>query len=237
LFLGGLDDGGISNRKRRLICSRSKTTGFGCHPESDLVKTLTSRKKEPIRKPPQNQWFLAAVFFLLAGLALSNVYGKTPDRRAKRPLVGPLSPYHQRMDPATYALPRRAISALQDSNTNLIGRWANDPCHAVAVNGNMASFGYGGYLKFANISNPSNPVGQAKVLTPSVVKGVVISGSSVYVADGYAGLRISMCPIALVPWRWDSLIPATGPIVLPSVAAMPMRRMGMMACTSFRMTC
>ena len=79
----------------------------------------------------------------------------------------------------------------QDSyNTTLIGRWANGPCYAVDVSGNIAYFGNGGYLEVVDISDPANPLELGKVVLPSVVMGVTVSGSYAYVADRDAGLRI-----------------------------------------------
>jgi len=77
-----------------------------------------------------------------------------------------------------------------DSNTTLIGRWANGHCFAVDVSGTIAYFGNGGYLEVVDISDLSNPVELGKILTPSIVRGVVISGSYVYVIAGEDGLRI-----------------------------------------------
>lgn len=81
-------------------------------------------------------------------------------------------------------------TASGDSNVTLIGRWANGPCMAAAINGNTAYFGNGGYLEIADITNPANPVELSKVLLPSVVGGIAISGNYVYVANHKAGLRI-----------------------------------------------
>ena len=75
-------------------------------------------------------------------------------------------------------------------NTTLIGRWANGPCYAVDVSGNIAYSGNGAYLEVVDISDPSNPVELGKIVTPSVVGGVAVSGSYAYVANGNAGLRI-----------------------------------------------
>ncbi|MBN2423379.1 MAG: hypothetical protein JXB44_00005, partial [Calditrichaceae bacterium] len=75
-------------------------------------------------------------------------------------------------------------------NTTLIGRWANGPCQAVDVSGNIACFGNGGYLKIADISNPANLIELAKILLPSVIRGVSVSGAYAYVADSDGGLRI-----------------------------------------------
>ena len=85
---------------------------------------------------------------------------------------------------------QQTFESATDSNTTLIGRWANGPCKAVDVSGNIAYFGNGGYLEVVDISNPANPNELGKVLIPSAVSGVAVSGSYVYVANYVAGLRI-----------------------------------------------
>ena len=75
-------------------------------------------------------------------------------------------------------------------NTTLIGRWANGPCKTVAVKGDTAYFGNGGYLEIVDFSEPSNPLELSKIVLPSVVQDVTISGDYAYVADNDAGLRI-----------------------------------------------
>jgi hypothetical protein len=68
----------------------------------------------------------------------------------------------------------------QNSNTTLIGRWANGICEAVDVSGNIAYFGNGGYLEVVDISDPANPIELGKVLTPALVDGIAVSGSYAY---------------------------------------------------------
>jgi len=89
-----------------------------------------------------------------------------------------------------YLIPQHTFRSLSDSNATLIGRWANGPCCAVDVSGNIAYFGNGGYLEVVDISDPANPIELGKVLTPSEVYGIAVSGSYAYVADGWKGLRI-----------------------------------------------
>ncbi|MBU4445111.1 hypothetical protein KJ656_08530 [bacterium] len=86
--------------------------------------------------------------------------------------------------------PQETFQTITDSNTTLIGRWANGPCSAVDVSGNIAYFGNGGYLEVVDISDPANPNELGKVLTPSAVSGVAVSGSYAYVANRDDGLRI-----------------------------------------------
>ena len=76
------------------------------------------------------------------------------------------------------------------SNTTLVGQWANGPCYTVDVSGNTGYFGNGGNLEIVDISNPVNPIILGKAVTPSVVRGVAVSGSYAYIGNGSAGLRI-----------------------------------------------
>jgi hypothetical protein len=71
----------------------------------------------------------------------------------------------------------------QDSNTTLIGRWANGPCHSVEVIGDTAYFANGGYLEIADFSDPENPVRIGKILMPpiSTVNKVLVEGNYAYV--------------------------------------------------------
>lgn len=41
-------------------------------------------------------------------------------------------------------------------NVRLVGRWANGPCEAVAVEGNIAYVGNGAYLEIVDFSDPGN---------------------------------------------------------------------------------
>jgi len=81
-------------------------------------------------------------------------------------------------------------TAATDSNTTLIGRWANGPCYGVAVRGDTAYFGNGGYLEIVDFSDPANPIELGKIVLPSTVKDIVLSNDYAYVVEGYAGLRI-----------------------------------------------
>ena len=85
---------------------------------------------------------------------------------------------------------QQTFDSVTDSNTTLIGRWANGICQAVDVSGNIAYFGNGGYLEVVDISVPANPIELGKVLIPSAVSGVAVSGNYAYVANGAGSLRI-----------------------------------------------
>jgi len=75
-------------------------------------------------------------------------------------------------------------------NTTLIGRWAEGPCEAVAIRDNFAFIGNGSYLEIIDIQNPVSPQRIGRCLTPSIVYGITVASSYVYVADFEAGLRI-----------------------------------------------
>ena len=75
-------------------------------------------------------------------------------------------------------------------NTTLIGRWANGRCYSTFVAGNFAYIGNGGALEILDVSNPASPVSLSRVITPSLVRGIFISGDYAYVANFRDGLRI-----------------------------------------------
>jgi len=91
------------------------------------------------------------------------------------------------MNSAKAALLKNAQS---DSNVTLIGRWAYGPCHAVAVQGDKAYFGNGGYLEIADISHPTKVKKLGKIVLPSFVEDIFVNGNYAYVADAWDGLRI-----------------------------------------------
>ncbi len=78
----------------------------------------------------------------------------------------------------------------QSSNVTLIGSWANGPCKAIAVGGNIGYFGNGGYLEIEDFNTPDNPVELGEIVLPSLVEDVAISGNYGYVANGHDGLHI-----------------------------------------------
>ena len=81
-------------------------------------------------------------------------------------------------------------NAAVDSNVTLIGRWANGPCFAVGVAGSTAYIGNGGYFQILDITDLSNPILLSKIVLPSLVYDIAISGNYAYVANGDDGLRI-----------------------------------------------
>jgi hypothetical protein len=83
-----------------------------------------------------------------------------------------------------------SLFAQQDNNVTLMGRWPNGPCLATFAVGTTAYFGNGGALEIYDISNPNSPVKIGQGITPSVVRGIYVSGDYAYVADYSAGLRI-----------------------------------------------
>ena len=95
-------------------------------------------------------------------------------------------------------IPQETFQAFSDSNTTLIGWWARGPCYAVDVSGNIAYFGNGLCLEVVDISDPANPVELGRIVTPSIVRGVAVSGSYAYVADGDDGMYIIQNDLLLV---------------------------------------
>lgn len=75
-------------------------------------------------------------------------------------------------------------------NVRLIGRWADGPCLAVDVAGNIAYFGNGAYLEIVDFSNPAQPVELSKIILTATVSGIKISATYAYIANARAGLRI-----------------------------------------------
>ena len=84
----------------------------------------------------------------------------------------------------------QALYAQDSQNTTLLGHWADGKCRAIDVEGAKAYFGNGGNLMISDISDPSNPVEVGKIVLPSLVKDVAVSGSYAYVAAYYEGLYI-----------------------------------------------
>mgnify|MGYP002641196654 CR=1 FL=1 len=82
------------------------------------------------------------------------------------------------------------VTGQDNYNTTLVGHWAGDSCYAVDVSGNIAYFGDGLYLEIIDISDPANLVELGRIGTPSSARGIAVSGSYVYVANGVDGLRI-----------------------------------------------
>ena len=78
----------------------------------------------------------------------------------------------------------------QSNNVTLISRWANGPCKAIAIHGNLAYFGNGGYLEIIDFTNPNKPKEIGKVVMPSLVEGISIMDNYAYVANGREGFYI-----------------------------------------------
>ncbi|MBI2560066.1 MAG: hypothetical protein HYW14_02905, partial [Planctomycetes bacterium] len=72
----------------------------------------------------------------------------------------------------------------------LLGHTAGEAFHAVSVSGSYAYVAAGNALAIFNVSNPGNPALTGRCDTPGSARGVYVSGSTAYVADGYSGLQI-----------------------------------------------
>ena len=78
-----------------------------------------------------------------------------------------------------------------DSNVALVGRWATSGgCYAVFVEDNIAYIGNGSAFEILDVVNPARPVPLGQVNMPSIPKGIFVSRSYAYVADGFSGLRV-----------------------------------------------
>jgi hypothetical protein len=62
-------------------------------------------------------------------------------------------------------------------NMNLVGRWANGMCYTVALMGDTAFFGNGGYLEIVDFSIPSAPVQIGRTTLPDFVYDIALSDS------------------------------------------------------------
>jgi len=77
-----------------------------------------------------------------------------------------------------------------DSNFILIGRWTNGSCNTITVNGDIAYIGNEDTLEIVDFSIPSTPVELGKILLPSVIVDISVSGSYAHIADRDSGLSV-----------------------------------------------
>jgi hypothetical protein len=84
-------------------------------------------------------------------------------------------------------------------NIALIGRWANGPCYAVDVVGDIAYFGNGAYLEIVDWSEPGSPVQLGRELLPGPVWAVDVEGAFAYAAVQNDGLFIIDVSIPSAP--------------------------------------
>jgi uncharacterized repeat protein (TIGR02543 family) len=73
------------------------------------------------------------------------------------------------------------------SNIELVGQIGGNVL-AVAVSGNLAYYGEGAGLVVSDFSNPTTPIERGRIALPAVVRGIALSGTIAFVADGPAGL-------------------------------------------------
>ncbi len=72
----------------------------------------------------------------------------------------------------------------------VVGRWAEGPCLAAAVQGNLAYVSNGGYLDVVDVSNPASPHRLGRVLMPLDVRDVVVQDSHAYVVSSSGQLSV-----------------------------------------------
>ena len=75
-------------------------------------------------------------------------------------------------------------------NVDLAGRWDSGRCHHVATVGDIAYFNVYPTLYIVDFSTPSSPIELGEILMPSMIDGIVVSGSYAYVTTSFDGLRV-----------------------------------------------
>ena len=98
----------------------------------------------------------------------------------------------------------REDSAKESSKISLIGRWEVGSCLGLTVEDDLAYFGNGSFLEVVDVSNPHLPEKLGKVLLPTSVRDVDISGTLAYVADSYFGLQIVDVSDPKIPFQVGS---------------------------------
>jgi hypothetical protein len=95
----------------------------------------------------------------------------------------------------TVALMLASPAMAQDSsNVRSIGQWPYGVNYATAffeIGANdYALIGSGSMLVVINVNTPASPVKVGEIRTPGIIRGLAVSGTYAYVADGLAGLRV-----------------------------------------------
>ena len=67
---------------------------------------------------------------------------------------------------------------------SFIGQWADGPCYAVDVEGDIACFGNRRYLEIVDFADPENPVELGNMQFPYPVEDIAIDDQYAYVIDG-----------------------------------------------------
>jgi len=78
----------------------------------------------------------------------------------------------------------------ESENVELVGRWGDGPCQAVAVSESIAYFGNGGYLEIVDFSVPESPVELARFLLPADIQNIFISENYAFIANARGGLHV-----------------------------------------------
>lgn len=73
------------------------------------------------------------------------------------------------------------------ANIELVGQIGGN-VEAVAVVGNLCYYGEGTSLVIADFANSAAPVERGRIALPEIVRGLAVSGNTVFVANSYAGL-------------------------------------------------
>lgn len=64
------------------------------------------------------------------------------------------------------------------------------PCRAVAAAGSTVYLGSGSTLEIWNAANPANPTKTGAIRLPGLIEGIVVGGSTAYVAAGASGVHV-----------------------------------------------
>ena len=82
-----------------------------------------------------------------------------------------------------------------------IGRWADGPCTAIAVQGDYVYYQNGGYVVVADISDPTQPVKMDSILLQQDPHEMAIHGSYLYVTGYYGSLTAIDISSATAPFE------------------------------------
>ncbi|MCP4725390.1 MAG: T9SS type A sorting domain-containing protein [bacterium] len=81
----------------------------------------------------------------------------------------------------------KSTGAQYSENISLAGRWAEGPCQAVDIEGNILCFGNGGMIEIADITDPANPAILSNILINGEIRDIDISGNYIFAGRGSGG--------------------------------------------------
>ncbi len=92
-----------------------------------------------------------------------------------------------------------APAQFDSQNCTLLGRWAEGECYDVLANVNIVYLGNGAYLQIMDFTDPVNPTLSGRIALASMVRGLALSGTKMYVADYDSDLCIVNIADAMNP--------------------------------------